>query len=192
VTSVRRYVEQAEIHGARAVWALACQDGLSGAQLLDLQARLRSLDPPKRRATTRKERATDADLGGWVEVEPRFQLRPKERCELALRLMVEGVADGRRVRTKLGISKATWWRIRRNFEATDHPTSEDPTSGPDSTPVDTASNAGSPVSKRANPTRTLLPPPRLFRPAGMPASLCGLCPARHVEHATARATEVGS
>jgi hypothetical protein len=197
MSSVRDYLERGELHGAHTIWELAVNDGLSAEGLIDLQARLRLLDPPIRH-----------DGRGYrVETESRFELRPKERRALARRLFAEGGELDRRHRDKLGMSQPTAWRIAREFGR--------------QTPLpEAASEAGLRNSKR--PTATLIPdppysghtevlingltgdrqedvddwtlpllsPPRPSRPEGMPPSLCGLCPRRHVRYATARAAEV--
>jgi hypothetical protein len=164
VTSVREYVDQARLHGAWAAWELAVGDGLPAMRLFDLQARLRTLDPPARRDSR----------GYMVETEPRFALRPKERRALARRLLEEGGKLDRRTVARLGLSKATAWRVRQEFEGQTPATEPSP-------------DAASLVSERPNPCPRpdppisnseglLVPPPRVARPDGMPAQLCGLCP----------------
>jgi hypothetical protein len=104
VEKIVAYVDQ--FGDAREHWERAFSNGMTPAELALLATRLRSVDPPTR-----------LDGRGYhVQTEPRFELRPKERRELAARLIAAGHADDARARNQTGVSRTTWWRIRRDRE----------------------------------------------------------------------------
>jgi hypothetical protein len=100
-------------------------------ELALLATRLRGVDPPTR---------TDAH-GYRVELESRFELRPKERRELAVRLIAAGYADDVVARNQTGVSRTTWWRICRDVEQARN--------GGLTPPSEPSPGAGSSVSNRA-------------------------------------------
>jgi hypothetical protein len=180
IREIVAYVEQ--FGQAREHWEQAFQNGFDPCELALLATRLRSVEPPTR-----------VDARGYhVRLEPRFELRPKERRELAKRLIAAGHADNARARNQTGVSRTTWWRIRRDLEQAGNG-GLTPLSEP-------RSDAGLRVSKCATPgsspspatadTLPLLVEPRRNRPNGMPAALCGLCPRDRLDYASARAVEV--
>jgi hypothetical protein len=108
VEKVVAYVEQ--FGDAREHWERAFANGMDSRELALLATRLRSVDPPTR-----------VDSRGYhVQTEPRFELRPKERRELAARLIGAGHADDVTARNQTGVSRTTWWRIRRDVEEADN------------------------------------------------------------------------
>jgi hypothetical protein len=135
VRHVVAYVEQ--FGRAREHWEreFSADDGMDARELALLATRLRGIDPLTR---------TDA-RGYRVELEPRFELRPKERRELAIRLIAAGHADDVTARNQTGGSRSTWWRIRRDVEQA-HDGGLTPLSEP-------SPDAGSSVSNRPTPTR---------------------------------------
>jgi hypothetical protein len=180
VESVVAYVDQ--FGDAREHWELAFGNGMAPSELALLATRLRGVDPPTR-----------VDSRGYhVQVEPRFELRPRERRELAARLIAAGHADDVAARNQTGVSRTTWWRIRRDVE--------DANNGGLTPLSEPRSDAGLRVSKRENPgcsqspvsagTTPLLVAPRRKRPKGMPSALCGVCSRDRFAYATARASEV--
>jgi hypothetical protein len=180
VESVVAYVDQ--FGDAREHWELAFGNGMAPSELALLATRLRGVDPPTR-----------VDSRGYhVQVEPRFELRPRERRELAARLIAAGHADDVAARNQTGVSRTTWWRIRRDVEQADNegltPLSEP---SPDAAlRVSKCATAGSSPEAVTAATLPLLVTPRGKRPKGMPSALCGLCPRARVDHATDRAREV--
>jgi hypothetical protein len=130
VTELVAYAE--EFGGVRDQWERAVADGLSPHVLVELASRLRLVEPPHK-----------LERGYKVETEPRFKLRAKERRALAVRLIESGRVDDRWAR-RLGMSRTTWWRIRRELEGgrNGQPT---PTPQP-------SVDAGLRVSNRAAPT----------------------------------------
>lgn len=80
-------------------------NGFDPLELAELAIRLRLLDPPTR-----------VDGSGYqVQTEPRFELRAKERRELAAGLIAAGHTDISTAR-RLGISRTSWWRYRGEVE----------------------------------------------------------------------------
>ena len=96
------YTRQAELSGAPTAWELAQADRLTPTDLGRLAARLRSIDPPARR-----------DARGYrIETAARFRLKPKERKQLAISLITDGVKDTQIIMWT-GISRTTLWRIHQ-------------------------------------------------------------------------------
>jgi hypothetical protein len=106
-------------------------NGMTPLELALLATRLRGIDPPTR-----------LDGRGYhVQLEPRFELRAKERRELAHRLIAAGHGDNVAARHQTGVSRTTWWRIRQDLEQADH--------GGLTPHIEASPDAGLRVSKRA-------------------------------------------
>lgn len=102
--NVAKLIDYAEQFGdVRATWEREFASGrLSALELDELAVGLRGV-----------ERSFRADDRGYrIEVEPQFRLRPRERRELAARL----IAAGHERRAARLFSRSTWWRIRRDYE----------------------------------------------------------------------------
>jgi hypothetical protein len=180
VQEIVAYVEQ--FGQAREHWEQAFANGMTPVELALLATRLRSVDP-----------LTRVDSRGYhLPLERRFELRPKERRELAERLIAAGHADNLAARNQTGVSRTTWWRIRRDVEQA-HNGGLTPLSEPRSDAglrVSKSTCPGSSPSPATADTLPLLVEPRRSRPKGMPAALCGLCPRDHFAYATARPREI--
>ena len=127
---LEHYTRQAELSGAPVAWELAQADRLTPTDLGRLAARLRSLDPVARR-----------DARGYrIETARRFRLKPRERKQLAISLIGDGVKDTQIVMWT-GISRTTLWRVHQDRQNGGPPPLPEPASG-----------AGLRVSERPNPT----------------------------------------
>lgn len=130
--------------GFRDAWEAAVANGYPVRDLAEVARQLAGIDPAKHR-----------EDGYWIEDEPRFKLRPKERRAITIRLLETGV-DPKRIPAAVCPSRTTLWRIVQELG------SEGLT-----TPPEPAPQAGLRVSKRPDPTDTPDPPvPFLPGPVG--------------------------
>ena len=170
MSCVRELAEHARVHGAEATYVNASADGLSPRQFGWLLVRLRRLDPDWRPAM-------------------------RERHRLIRAMLAARVPDGE-IREALQVSQPTLWRFKREAAEMKAPVSGLPAEVGSQSRSHTGADHSKPANRPDGPnpavstSEGLLTPPRLIRPKGMPASLCGLCPRKHRDHATARAAEI--
>jgi hypothetical protein len=100
VAEIAAYAEK--FGGIRDAWERAVANGFGPVELAEVARLLASIEPAKRRG----------DHGVWLLVEPRFELRPKEKRELTARLLRDGVPPNR-IPAVVCPSRTTLWRIVR-------------------------------------------------------------------------------